>query len=84
LLEVRPQTGRTHQIRVHMLHIGHPVIGDAFYGVTSTGINRQSVHAFALGFIHPRDKKKRYFECPIPQDMLDLLTRLESDKSFPV
>ena len=80
LLDVRPQTGRTHQIRVHMQHIGHPVIGDLFYGVPSPWISRQAVHASALGFIHPRTEKRVYQECPIPPDMQTLLRHLEAEK----
>ncbi len=80
LLEVRPQTGRTHQIRVHMAHLGHPVLGDAFYGVSSPWIARQAVHAFALGFIHPVSREKKYFECPMPGDMQTLLQQLEKEK----
>ncbi len=80
LLDVRPQTGRTHQIRVHMQHIGHPVIGDLFYGVPSPWISRQAVHAFALGFVHPRTRLRVYQECPIPRDMQDLLRHLETEK----
>lgn len=80
LLEVRPQTGRTHQIRVHMGHIGHPVIGDSFYGVPSLWIARQAVHAFALGFEHPKTHEKIYQECPIPSDMQDLLHHLSTEK----
>ena len=80
LLDVRPQTGRTHQIRVHMSHIGHPVIGDLFYGVPSSWISRQAVHAFGLGFIHPATRHRLYTECPIPPDMQSLLRHLESEK----
>lgn len=80
LLEVCPQTGRTHQIRVHMKHIGHPVMGDLFYGVPSPWISRQAVHAFGLGFMHPRTREKIYQESPVPADMLDLLHHLESEK----
>ncbi len=81
LLEVRPHTGRTHQIRVHMGYLDHPVLGDAFYGVTSSWINRQAVHAFALGFVHPKSRKKMYFECPIPEDMENLLRHLEEENA---
>lgn len=80
LLDVRPQTGRTHQIRVHMRHINHPVIGDLFYGVPSPWISRQSVHAFGLGLIHPITGQRLYQECPIPSDMQSLLKHLESEK----
>jgi 23S rRNA pseudouridine1911/1915/1917 synthase len=75
-LELHLHTGRTHQIRVHMRHLGHPVLGDAFYGVKSPWINRQCVHAFALGFIHPRTQKKMVFECPLPEDIQSVLSKL--------
>lgn len=78
LLRVHPKTGRTHQIRVHMAHVGHPVIGDALYGVLSPWIQRQALHAVALGFIHPRTKKKVYFESDLPEDMKYLISQLES------
>lgn len=80
LLEVRPRTGRTHQIRVHMTHLGHPVLGDLFYGIASPWIARQAVHAFALGFIHPVGRQKKYFECPLPEDMKILIQQLEKEK----
>ncbi|MBI3306902.1 MAG: RluA family pseudouridine synthase [Candidatus Omnitrophica bacterium] len=80
LLEVFPKTGRTHQIRVHLAHLGHPVLGDSFYGVTSPWIKRQALHAFSLGFIHPVTKKRCYGESPIPVDMKVLITYLESEK----
>ena len=79
-LEVRPQTGRTHQIRVHMGYLGHPVLGDDFYGISSPWIARQAVHAFALGFIHPVSGEKKYFECPMPEDMQMLVQQLEKEK----
>lgn len=80
LLELHLHTGRTHQIRVHMRHFGHPVVGDPMYGVASQWIGRQCVHAFSLGFIHPVTKKKMVFECPMPEDMGKLLKHLEEEK----
>jgi len=76
LLEVRPQTGRTHQIRVHMAHMGHPVLGDSFYGVVSEWIPRQAVHALSIGFVHPRSKEKVFYETNLPHDFQELLARL--------
>lgn len=79
LLELRLHTGRTHQIRVHMRHMDHPVLGDAIYGVTSPWISRQAVHAFGLSFTHPVTQKKMHFECPMPADMLSLLKHLADE-----
>lgn len=80
LLELHLHTGRTHQIRVHMRHFGHPVVGDPLYGVASQWIDRQCVHAFRLGFIHPTTKKKMAFECPLPEDIQKLLGHLENEE----
>lgn len=78
LLELSLHTGRTHQIRVHMNYLGHPVIGDALYGVKSPWIERQCVHAFGLGFVHPKTQKEMYFECPLPEDMETVLGHLRN------
>ncbi len=80
LLKIKPRTGRTHQIRVHMAHIGHPVLGDELYGVPSPGINRQALHAAGLIFDHPTAQKRMAFESVLPEDMQFLLRQLESDK----
>ena len=79
LIEVRPKTGRTHQIRVHMAHVGHPVLGDTLYGIKSTGIDRQALHAFSLAFVHPGTRKKVYYEAPEPEDFKKLTRFLESE-----
>lgn len=76
-LKVFPKTGRTHQIRVHMAHLGHPVLGDAVYGVASPWINRQALHATSLGFTHPTTKKRLLLESKLPEDMQFVLTQLE-------
>jgi len=81
LLEVSPQTGRTHQIRVHMAHIGHPIIGDKTYGgkmakSLELSAERQMLHAATLGFVHPRKKEKLSFSTPPPSDMAALLENL--------
>ncbi|WP_376771896.1 RluA family pseudouridine synthase [Paenibacillus rhizosphaerae] len=79
LLELQLETGRTHQIRVHMKFIGHPLVGDPMYG-RSKGIkmNGQALHAGVLGFIHPASGEYLEFSAPIPDDMEDLLTSLRS------
>ncbi len=81
LLAVRIRTGRTHQIRVHLSSIGHPVAGDAQYGGRSAGnrdlgISRQMLHAYSLSFIHPQTKQALEFTAPLPQDMIHLIQQL--------
>ena len=67
-------TGRTHQIRVHMAHLSHPLLGDATYGGPMTmGIQRQALHAFRLSFEHPFTGESLQFEAPLPPDMTQLL-----------
>ncbi len=78
LLEVAPRTGRTHQIRVHMRHIGHPVLGDSLYGVSSPLIGRQALHALQLTIRHPKTEQEMTFKSPLPSDMERLLEELES------
>jgi 23S rRNA pseudouridine1911/1915/1917 synthase len=64
-------SGRTHQIRVHLHHLGHPVLGDKVYGKQRTPeFPRQMLHAWKLGFNHPRDGKRVIFEAPVPADFL--------------
>jgi len=77
-LAVFPKTGRTHQIRVHLNYIGHPLLGDALYGVKSPFIKRQALHAYSLKFKHPRTGQEIEVEAPIPNDMKELLSSLES------
>ena len=60
-------SGRTHQIRVHLHHLGHPIIGDALYGKKG-GAARQMLHAWKLGFTHPRTKERLFFEASLPED----------------
>jgi len=69
LLEVRPETGRTHQIRVHLAAIGYPVIGDKVYGVKSPHLSRQFVHASLLGFKLPSTGEYVEFTSPLPHDL---------------
>jgi 23S rRNA pseudouridine1911/1915/1917 synthase len=86
LIECRLETGRTHQVRVHMAHIGHPLLGDPLYARGKTGANRalletlgfarQALHAARLGFIHPVTSAALSFESQMPHDMQELLSHL--------
>ncbi|MGO7075575.1 RluA family pseudouridine synthase [Rhizobium johnstonii] len=91
LVECRLETGRTHQIRVHMAHIGHPLLGDTVYGAgfktkanllpeeirkVVNGFGRQALHAFMLQFEHPRTGEIMHFEVPLPDDMVELVEAL--------
>jgi len=74
VLEVIPKTGRTHQIRVHLSHIGHPVLGDILYnGPIVKGLNRQALHAKSIGFIHPTKNTAMEFSARIPSDVNQFL-----------
>jgi len=77
LAEVAPETGRTHQIRVHFAAIGHPVLGDSLYGRPSALVDRQFLHASRLGFKHPRTQEYMEFESPLPHDLSEALAKLE-------
>ena len=85
LLECQLETGRTHQVRVHMASIGHALLGDPVYGRTrpahrevlkELGFNRQALHAGVIGFVHPVDRKNCRFESKIPEDMQRLFSIL--------
>ena len=78
LIEAQLETGRTHQIRVHMTHIGHPLLGDPVYGPKKQPISLegQALHARVLGFIHPRTGEYMEFEAPLPRHFEALLERL--------
>jgi 23S rRNA pseudouridine1911/1915/1917 synthase len=85
LVECRLETGRTHQVRVHMASIGHPLLGDPVYGRSGKGnakllkelaFHRQALHAAELGFTHPVTKDRLSFASPMPADMQELLSAL--------
>ena len=90
LVECRLETGRTHQIRVHMAHFGHPLLGDALYGgarrrrldermlAMLAHCPRQALHAAALGFVHPVNGAELAFESPLPADMRALIEALSA------
>jgi 23S rRNA pseudouridine1911/1915/1917 synthase len=73
LLEVKPETGRTHQIRVHFSAIGYPVVGDKAYGVKSAYLLRQFLHASRLGFKLPSTGEYREFKSELPSDLAQAL-----------
>ena len=75
-LELTPQTGRMHQLRVHLASIGHPILGDREYGVAG-GFSRQALHAHRLGFRHPGIEQWVEFTSPLPPDLQKALKRLE-------
>jgi len=84
LLEVSIETGRTHQIRVHLLHLGHPVLGDKLYGGRRSQLaapwpqaKRHMLHAFRLRLCHPDDKRELVFEAPLPEDFETCLHTLQ-------
>ncbi len=81
LVECRLETGRTHQIRVHMRYIGHPVAGDEKYGYRKTlKTGGQLLHAHQLEFIHPRTKEKVVVEAPLPDDFAAVLKTLREER----
>lgn len=77
-IEARLETGRTHQIRVHMAHINHPLLGDGLYGPRNKAMNveGQVLHAKTLGFIHPTSNRLMEFDCPIPMEFNAILEKL--------
>ena len=77
LLEITLGTGRTHQIRVHLSYIGHPILGDIKYGTTFIGFSRPALHALRLAFIHPVTKKYVQFKTDLPKDMKELIEKLK-------
>jgi len=83
LVRIRIETGRTHQIRVHMAHVGHPVLGDRQYGArrsrrfpSSVVVPRQMLHAESLGFVHPATGEPVEFAAPVPADMQSVVDGL--------
>ncbi len=77
LMEYELKTGRTHQIRVHSKHIGHPIVGDPVYGGSNKfNLNGQLLHAFKLEFTHPRTKEHMSFTAPIPEYFQQVLDKL--------
>jgi len=82
LLEVRPETGRTHQIRVHLASVGLPIAGDPVYGRggrdrAEPGLDRPALHARVLGLVHPRSGERMRFEAELPADLSERIAALE-------
>ena len=76
----RLETGRTHQIRVHMAYIGHPILGDTVYGAKKAvpGLQGQCLHAVGLRFLHPRTGEAVELKCPLPEEFQAVLRKLQS------
>ena len=77
VVHCHPVTGRTHQIRMHLAHAGHPIIGDEVYGVEGPDINRQALHALNLTLCHPILGTDLTFHAPVPDDMVALMQQLQ-------
>ncbi len=83
-LKLSPKTGRTHQLRVHMTAVGHPMVGDTMYGgrIFQQGLfrfERQALHAYEITFVHPVTLNPMTIQAPIPSDMSNLLKILRGD-----
>lgn len=80
-IECRLETGRTHQIRVHMTSLGHPLLGDEVYSNAKSPykVNGQTLHAMVLGFVHPSTKEYMEFEAPLPDYFEDILRKLRKE-----
>lgn len=80
LIEAKLETGRTHQIRVHMAHIGHPVVGDPLYGIKKQKfrLKGQTLHAAVIGFIHPTTGEYMEFEAPLPDYFQKLIQNIRN------
>jgi 23S rRNA pseudouridine1911/1915/1917 synthase len=76
LLALTLETGRTHQLRVHLSFIGHPICGDTLYGRPCSLIERQALHAATLNFLHPRTGESLSFEALLPTDMIEMLKKI--------
>ncbi|MEG6510678.1 RluA family pseudouridine synthase [Desulforamulus ruminis] len=73
MIRLMPETGRTHQIRVHLAHLGHPLVGDQLYGGPMAQIKRHCLHADQISFLHPRTSQALSFQIPLPEDMVRVL-----------
>ena len=81
LVELQPVTGRTHQLRVHLAAVGHPILGDDLYGEPSLLIARQALHAYRLDLVHPVTHQPLTVEAPLPEDFISVLRGLRLPNS---
>lgn len=81
LVQVKIETGRTHQIRVHMKYLNHPILGDTTYGNSTDGVKRQMLHAYRLKFIHPVTDKEMVVTAPVPDDFKQAAKKVGLDIS---
>jgi 23S rRNA pseudouridine1911/1915/1917 synthase len=81
LVEARPKTGRTHQIRVHLAAIGHPIVGDVLYGKRSPIVGRQFLHAARIAFVHPRSGESMVLDAALAPDLEEALAVLRAGNS---
>lgn len=79
LIEVKLETGRTHQIRVHMNYIKHPIVNDPVYGAKKASFFGQMLHAKEISFIHPKTKEKMTFSCPVPEEFNKILEKYKNE-----
>ncbi len=78
VLELKPETGRTHQLRVHLAHLGHPIVGDPVYGGGKSPIARMCLHAYELEITIPKSQR-RTFRADIPEDFMHLIDRIKHE-----
>jgi 23S rRNA pseudouridine1911/1915/1917 synthase len=78
LLSIVLETGRTHQIRVHMAHLGHPLLGDELYGGIQEKIKRHALHAYSIKMLHPMENRILDFKAELPADMMDIIKKHSS------
>jgi 23S rRNA pseudouridine1911/1915/1917 synthase len=79
LVEARPRTGRTHQIRVHLAAVGHPILGDRAYGGADERLTRPFLHSWRIAFDHPMTGRRVEIEDPLPSDLKEALDRARAE-----
>jgi 23S rRNA pseudouridine1911/1915/1917 synthase len=88
LVKLSPKTGRTHQLRVHMAAVGHPIVGDTVYGgktfeLEGFRFDRQALHAYEISFVHPGTLKPMTLQAPIAEDMRNLIGKISGQPIGP-